>query len=80
MTVVVVLYSGLRVGYLGKTGAGVGERGTGFGAGALTQEEQIIERFGNRPVVLIRLQRHDDRDLCAAVANPRSAASQWSTR
>ena len=51
MTVVVVLYAGLRVGYLGKTGAGVGERGTGFGAGALTQEEQI-ERFGNRPVVL----------------------------
>jgi hypothetical protein len=51
MTVVVVLYAGLRVGYLGKTGAGVGERGTGFGAGALTQEEQI-KRFGNRPVVL----------------------------
>jgi hypothetical protein len=51
MTVVVVLYAGLRVGYLGKTGAGVGERGTGFGAGALTQEEQI-ERFGNRPLVL----------------------------
>jgi hypothetical protein len=51
MTVVVVLYAGLRVGYLGKQGAGVGERGTGFGAGALTQEEQI-ERFGNRPLVL----------------------------
>ena len=51
MTVVVVLYAGLRVGYLGKAGAGVGERGTGFGAGALTQEEQI-ERFGNRPLVL----------------------------
>ena len=51
MTMVVVLYAGLRVGYLGKTGAGVGERGTGFGAGALTQEEQI-ERFGNRPLVL----------------------------
>ena len=51
MTVVVVLYAGLRVGYLGKTGAGVGERGTGFGAGALTQEEQIA-RFGNHPVFL----------------------------
>jgi hypothetical protein len=51
MTVVVVLYAGLRVGYLGKHGAGVGERGTGFGAGALTEEEQI-ERFGNRPLVL----------------------------
>jgi hypothetical protein len=51
MTAVVVLYAGLRVGYLGKQGAGVGERGTGFGSGALTQEEQI-ERFGNRPLVL----------------------------
>jgi hypothetical protein len=51
MTVVVVLYAGLRVGYLGKQGAGVGERGTGFGAGALTEEEQIA-RFGNRPLVL----------------------------
>ena len=51
MTIVVVLYAGLRVGYLGKQGAGVGERGTGFGAGALSEEEQIA-RFGNRPLVL----------------------------
>jgi hypothetical protein len=51
MTVVVVLYAGLRVGYLGKQGAGLGERGTGFGAGALTGDEQI-ERFGKRPLVL----------------------------
>lgn len=51
MTIVVVLYGGLRVGYLGKQGAGVGERGTGFGAGALTGDEQV-ERFGNRPLVL----------------------------
>jgi hypothetical protein len=51
MTVVVVLYGGLRVGYLGKQGATVGERGTGFGAGALTQEEQIA-RFGDRPLLL----------------------------
>jgi hypothetical protein len=51
MTLAVVLYAGLRVGYLGKQGAGVGERGTGFGAGALTGDEQI-ERFGSRPLVL----------------------------
>jgi hypothetical protein len=51
MTVVVVLYAGLRVGYLGKQGAGVGERGTGFGAGALTGDEQV-SRFGNRPLLL----------------------------
>ena len=51
MTLVVVLYAGLRVGYLGKQGAGVGERGTGFGAGALSGDEQIA-RFGNRPQVL----------------------------
>lgn len=51
MTLVVVLYAGLRVGYLGKQGAGVGERGTGFGAGALTGDEQIA-RFGDRPLVL----------------------------
>jgi hypothetical protein len=50
MTLMVVLYAFLRVGYLGKQGAGVGERGTGFGAGALTQDEQIA-RFGNRPLV-----------------------------
>jgi hypothetical protein len=50
MTIVVVLYAGLRVGYLGKHGTGVGERGSGFGAGALTGDEQI-ERFGNRPLV-----------------------------
>jgi hypothetical protein len=50
MTLIVVLYAIFRVGYLGKQGAGVGERGTGFGAGALTQEEQVA-RFGNRPSV-----------------------------
>jgi len=50
MTLLVVLYAVFRVGYLGKQGAGVGERGTGFGAGALTEAEQI-ERFGNRPLV-----------------------------
>jgi len=50
MTAVVVLYAVLRVGYLGKQGAGVGERGTGFGAGALTETEQV-ERFGHRPLV-----------------------------
>jgi hypothetical protein len=51
MTLLVVLYAGLRVGYLGKQGAGIGERGTGFGAGVLTESEQI-ERFGSRPFVL----------------------------
>lgn len=47
MTVLVVLYAGLRVGYLGKQSTGIGERGTGFGAGTLTAEEQV-ERFGNQ--------------------------------
>ena len=51
MTLLVVLYAVFRVGYLGKHGAGVGERGTGFGAGALTESEQIA-RFGNRPSLL----------------------------
>lgn len=51
MTIVVVLYAGLRVGYLGKYSAGIGERGTGFGAGTLTDSEQV-ERFGNRRFVL----------------------------
>jgi hypothetical protein len=50
MTLLVVLYAGLRVGYLGKQGAGIGERGTGFGAGALTESEQL-ERFGDRPAL-----------------------------
>jgi hypothetical protein len=51
MTLLVVCYAVFRVGYLGKQGAGIGERGTGFGAGALTESEQIA-RFGNRPSVL----------------------------
>jgi hypothetical protein len=51
MTIVVVLYAVLRVGYLGKHGAEIGERGTGFGASTLTDSEQV-ERFGNRPFVL----------------------------
>ena len=50
MTLLVVLYAVLRVGVLGKQGAGIGERGTGFGAATLTETEQI-ERFGNRPLV-----------------------------
>jgi hypothetical protein len=48
MTLLVVLYAGIRVGYLGKQGTGIGERGTGFGTGALTESEQI-QRFGDRP-------------------------------
>jgi hypothetical protein len=51
MTLLVVCYAVFRVGYLGKHGAGLGERGTGFGAGALTESEQIA-RFGNHPSVL----------------------------
>jgi hypothetical protein len=51
MTLLVVLYAVFRVGYLGKQSTGIGERGTGFGAGALTESEQIA-RFGNRPSVL----------------------------
>jgi hypothetical protein len=51
MTLFVVLYAALRVGLLEKEGAGLGERGTGFGAGTLTESEQV-ERFGNRPYVL----------------------------
>jgi len=51
MTIVVLLYAVLRVGYLGKHSAGIGERGTGFGASALTDDEQV-RRFGNRPFVL----------------------------
>jgi hypothetical protein len=51
MTIVVVLYAGLRVGYLGKYSAGVGERGTGFGASTLTDDE-LAQRFGTRPFVL----------------------------
>ena len=51
MTLLVVLYAGLRVGYLGKHGAGLGERGTGFGSGTLTDAEQVA-RFGKRPLVL----------------------------
>jgi hypothetical protein len=51
MTLCVVLYAAIRVGLLEKEGAGLGERGTGFGSGALTESEQI-ERFGDRPLVL----------------------------
>jgi hypothetical protein len=51
MTLLVVLYAGLRVGYLGKQGTGIGERGTGFGASALSGDEQI-QRFGTRPLIL----------------------------
>jgi hypothetical protein len=51
LTLLVVLYAVFRVGYLGKQSGGIGQRGTGFGAGALTESEQV-ERFGNRPYVL----------------------------
>ena len=51
MTALVVVYAVLRVGYLGKHGTGIGERGTGFGASALTESEQVA-RFGDRPSLL----------------------------
>jgi len=51
LTLLVVLYAVFRVGLLRKEGAAIGERGTGFGTGTLSESEQI-ERFGNRPIVL----------------------------
>jgi hypothetical protein len=51
MTLLVVLYAVVRVGYLDKHGAGIGDRSTGFGTSALSESEQIA-RFGNRPSVL----------------------------
>jgi hypothetical protein len=51
MTAVAIGYVALRVGYLGMEGAQLGERATGFGAGALSSADQI-QRFGDNPVPL----------------------------
>lgn len=47
MTVVLVAYVALRVGYLQISPAGLGSRATGFGVKVLSPDEQI-ERFGDR--------------------------------
>jgi hypothetical protein len=49
MTVVLLVYAGARGYLLTEPTLGVGQRGTGFGAGALTPEEQVA-RFGANPL------------------------------
>ena len=49
MTVVLLVYAGARGYLLTEPTIGVGQRGTGFGAGALTPEEQVA-RFGANPL------------------------------
>jgi len=49
MTVLLIAYAALRVGYLSKQPIAYGERTTGFGAGTLTASEQVA-RFGGNPL------------------------------
>jgi hypothetical protein len=49
MTVLLLAYAALRVGYLSKQPVTFGERTTGFGVGTLTADEQVV-RFGSNPV------------------------------
>jgi hypothetical protein len=49
MTLLLVAYVGLRVGYLSQQPVGYGQRTTGFGAGTITADEQF-KRFSGNPV------------------------------
>ena len=49
LTLLLVAYIGLRVGYLSKQPVAYGQRTTGFGAGTITADEQF-ERFSGNPV------------------------------
>ena len=50
MTIVLLVYVGARGYLLREPAIGIGQRGTGFGSGALTPDEQVA-RFGSNPAL-----------------------------
>ena len=73
MTLLLIGYIALRVGYLGKQPVAYGQRTTGFGAGLITAEEQF-RRFSGNP---IPFWAHNVSMSAVSVLLSQPTAGQW---